>query len=234
LRNDGRGSPNTEAGYVEAVERHFTKLRGRPLILSPNDTKQALRWFADSIPLEVVLGVLDSLFARGGGERGRIPRSLAYCDEAVRDEDRRRKQLLRGGRRGHGAEKRGDAKQLYLDAARAVETSAAPAPARDSAAAELRELARVGRDRASRTDSALQIETELVDACMNSLEKGEREEIERALQQESRSWSASIGAEVRGRALGRARARLIRERFALPDLSRLPLPPRSIPDSGVD
>jgi hypothetical protein len=72
--------------YFEAIETAFISLRGAPLLLSPADWQTARSWHEQGVPLEVVLEVVRSVFARRE-ERGskRKISSLAYCAPAVEE-----------------------------------------------------------------------------------------------------------------------------------------------------
>lgn len=72
--------------YFHAIEETFIRLRGAPLLLSPADWKTAEAWHAAGIPLELVEGVLETVFER---LRERDPErrihSLRYCAPAVEE-----------------------------------------------------------------------------------------------------------------------------------------------------
>ena len=70
--------------YFRAIEDHFIRLRGAPLLLSPADWQIAREWHREGIPLDLVLGALDEVFERRA-ERGseRPIQSLRYCSSAV-------------------------------------------------------------------------------------------------------------------------------------------------------
>ncbi|HXO27368.1 MAG TPA: hypothetical protein VOA80_08500, partial [Thermoanaerobaculia bacterium] len=70
--------------YFLAIEDHFVRLRGAPLLLSPADWQVARRWHRQGIPLELVRRALEEVFARRRerGAKGRIS-SLRYCAPAV-------------------------------------------------------------------------------------------------------------------------------------------------------
>ena len=70
--------------YFQAIEEHFIRLRGAPLLLSPTDWQVAQRWWKEGIPIDLVTGTLDELFG-SRAERGlESPvQSLRYCARAV-------------------------------------------------------------------------------------------------------------------------------------------------------
>lgn len=70
-------------GYARKLEQALSRIRERPVVLSPRDWELVLDWHAREIPLGVILEVL-----RESGERSRKrgssgPRSLAYLAAAV-------------------------------------------------------------------------------------------------------------------------------------------------------
>ena len=86
--------------YFRAIEEAFIRLRGAPLLLSPEDWRQAEQWRRRGVPLELVLAVLEQVFARRleRGARGRI-QSLRYCAQAVETAWQEVEALTAGGRR---------------------------------------------------------------------------------------------------------------------------------------
>ncbi|MFQ5669863.1 MAG: hypothetical protein ACE5HD_05000 [Acidobacteriota bacterium] len=79
--------PPAAPGYFQAIEDHFIRLRGAPLILSPQDWHLAASWKERGIPLRVVLRAITAVFSRGPSKRasGNI-HSLAYCRRLVEAE----------------------------------------------------------------------------------------------------------------------------------------------------
>src|SRR6185369_5809960 len=73
--------------YFRAVEEHFIRRRGRPLLLSPADVRRVGEWHAAGIPLATVVEGIDIHFDRME-RRGRAPRravTLAFVDDDVLD-----------------------------------------------------------------------------------------------------------------------------------------------------
>lgn len=86
-RSNGGGSepPSAaEQAYFQAIEAVFVRLRGAPLLLSPADWRVAQRWYREGVPLALVEGTLEEVFARReeSGRKGKI-QSLRYCASAV-------------------------------------------------------------------------------------------------------------------------------------------------------
>jgi hypothetical protein len=75
-----------EPEYVSEVEARIAELRGAPLVLSTRDWERVRGWRRQGIPLPVVLRALDDALRPGSEEEypERLPpRSLAYCERAV-------------------------------------------------------------------------------------------------------------------------------------------------------
>lgn len=88
-----------ERAYFEAVEAHFIRLRGRPLILSPRELERAAGWHREGIPLRVVCRGIDSYFAKRfkRPEARQRAVSLEYCEEFVHRAHEESRQLAVGG-----------------------------------------------------------------------------------------------------------------------------------------
>ena len=71
----------TESAYARAVESAWSRLRGRPVVLSPREFELVAGWRRGGVPLSVVLEVLDHEARRRGGN----PRSLGAVAPAVRE-----------------------------------------------------------------------------------------------------------------------------------------------------
>ena len=70
--------------YFQAIEETFIRLRGAPLLLSPEDWRIARGWEEQGVPLSLVRRTLEELFEqrRQRGDERRI-HSLRYCARAV-------------------------------------------------------------------------------------------------------------------------------------------------------
>src|SRR5262249_60194670 len=70
--------------YFQAIEEIFVELRGAPLLLSPADWQVARRWHREGVPLDLVRGSLEEVFAKRKerGAKGKIS-SLRCCAPAV-------------------------------------------------------------------------------------------------------------------------------------------------------
>src|SRR5260370_29815130 len=66
--------------YFLAIEDHFVRLRGAPLLLSPADWHAARRWHQQGIPLELVRRAPRQVFARPPPRRAQSRNSRPrYC-----------------------------------------------------------------------------------------------------------------------------------------------------------
>jgi hypothetical protein len=86
--------------YARALENALSRIRERPVVLSPRDWSLVVDWHRREIPLAVVLEVLDEAASRSRSRTsGAGPRSLAYIAPAVEEAWK----LILSGRRDHGA-----------------------------------------------------------------------------------------------------------------------------------
>ena len=74
-------APPSESAYARAVESAWSRLRGRPVVLSPREFELVAAWRRDGVPLRVVLEVLD----HEGRRRGGAAKSLRAVASAVRE-----------------------------------------------------------------------------------------------------------------------------------------------------
>ena len=96
MSGDGESSQR----YFRAIEEAFIRLRGSPLLLSPEDWRQADDWRRRGVPLDLVLATLEQVFARRveRGAAGKI-QSLRYCAPAVETAWQEVEAMTVGGRR---------------------------------------------------------------------------------------------------------------------------------------
>lgn len=73
---------NAGRSYVRAVEGAWSKLAGRPVVVSPREFETIDGWRRRGIPLAVVL---EALNAAGRRRSGRLPRSLTALQHTVED-----------------------------------------------------------------------------------------------------------------------------------------------------
>ncbi|MEW6087693.1 MAG: hypothetical protein AB1498_05260 [bacterium] len=70
--------------YIEDVENYFCQKKGKSLILSPKDWLLVKKWFAEGIPLPLVLRGIDTTFANNPSPK-RI-NSIGYCESEILSE----------------------------------------------------------------------------------------------------------------------------------------------------
>jgi len=211
--------------YFQAIEEHFARLRGRPLVLSARDVALVDRWWSARVPLRIVLESLDGVFARRAGSGGPVL-SLGYCRHAVEEAFR----AWREGQLGaaptdevHAPDAaRREAAALLTDQAAALEGDGggprqAAARALRALAGRLEGPAPVPLDRAEA--ELARIEDALIAALMEALPPGHRERLET----EVVASLAPLRARLTGHALRTTReARIraaVREREKLPRLT---------------
>lgn len=223
MADDAARDPSGEREYLEAVEAQFRRLRARPLVLSPEDTRRVLRWYRDGIPLSLVIDAMRTVFHNAAARRPRrLPRSLAYVEPAVDEAWKEVREGRVGRRRQQPPPVDPEVGELLAEAAAAVRSSEAPAEVREEVAAGLERLAG-GEAEAFGEDVVGRLDGRLLGGCLESLPQPERDEVERRAEQDIAAWAGEMAPEVRERALERARASHVRERFRLPDLGLLPL-----------
>lgn len=94
------GSPRAELArekdYVRKIEKRFLALRESGLILSTRDFEIVHDWFERGVPVELVIGTLEEVYAKTAERsEGRRIQSIAYCRKAVeRAWEERRAALL--------------------------------------------------------------------------------------------------------------------------------------------
>lgn len=208
-----------EQRYFLAIEEHFVRLRGAPMLLSPGDWRVARGWLELEVPLAVVHRVLERVFEqrRERGAKRRVL-GLRYFDDPVRTAWAEILEL-RGpeGPRVPAAE---------VDARTRLEALAGglPAEVRDRERWRERILALgAGEAGPAEIERALAIlDRELLAAARDWLDDDElgweRAEVERALATLRGRLDAQGLAETRERLLGRR----LRERLSLPELSLFP------------
>jgi len=90
-----------DQAYFRAIEERFLALRGRATLLSAEDWQAARAWRRLGVPLELVLQVLEQLFARQRERRAkRDISSLRYFRAAVEAAFEEQLELAAGGGRG--------------------------------------------------------------------------------------------------------------------------------------
>lgn len=183
--------------YFRAIEELFVRLRGSPLLLSPEDWRQAEEWHRRGVPLELVLATLEQVFARRGerGATGKI-QSLRYCASAVDAAWEEIEALMAGGRRR-------DPPAVDVGA-RLLALAASLPPAQAELAGGVRGLTGT----TSEVEKALAIlDEEMMAVALAELPATER----RSLEQRTASALAALADRIQPDELAEARDRLLRQ-----------------------
>lgn len=204
-----------EHAYFRAIEEHFIRLRGAPLLLSPADWRVAGEWRRQGIPLELVQDALDEVFARRAERGGDSPiQSLRYCASAVEAAWKRRSRLSQAGHREEAAP---------LDLAERLEALAAAIPAELDPEGELGESVRA---LAERTDGAQAVEDALaaldrrmVATALGSVDDDRRARIESAADRGLAAVGRRLPADEAESTRERLREQALRRELDLPVLS---------------
>jgi hypothetical protein len=230
--------------YFLAIEDHFVRLRGAPLLLSPADWQVARRWHRQGIPLELVRRALEEVFARRRerGAKGRIS-SLRYCAPAVEAAWTEHSELAAPGARVE-AEAFDAASRLAALAAALPAAGGGPGPgsggpggaaghgglpeARGLATgppglaglrAELAALAGSGLDAQALEERLAELDRRTLDGALAALGAEERAALDATLDKAIGAVAGRLAAAEIERARGRLARQVLRERLGLPMLS---------------
>lgn len=218
---NGSAPPSDKERYIEAVDERFRVLRGSPLILSGRDAALVFRWHDEGVPLFLVLDTIEDLFRKGAERKPpRLPRTLSYCESAVHEafaQYRERRLGADGARSTRDAEREATIARVLA----ALAQSRAPGPVVAAALAELRTV--VDGARADGFEVLARVDAGLVDACLAALPPDARDECVTAAARDVAPFAEGLEEAVRARAWRAALARRVRARFAVPDVTLLPL-----------
>lgn len=198
--------------YFQAIEDLFIRLRGAPLLLSPEDWRVAKRWREEGIPLGLVERTLEEVFEkrRKRKAKGRIG-SLRYVRRVVEDAWEEFQELTAPGRTE-------EAPAFDLAGRLAALASALPEdlPHRVAWAERITRLE--GSIEAVEGRLAV-LDQELLTAARARLSAGEREEIGNEVEESLRSLTGRLSPEQLERSRRELTRRLERRRLDLPVLS---------------
>lgn len=186
--------------YFQAIEAAFVRLRGAPLLLSPADWQVARRWFEQGVPIELVVPVLEEVFARRRerGAKGRIS-SLRYCAPAVEHAWEEVASLTAAGRTA-------PVEPIDVVARLAALAAALPAELPEREAWVARVVALAGSPEEVERRLA-ELDAEILDRLESGMDEAARKGAEKAL----RASLAKLAARLPQAELDQARAQLLRQ-----------------------
>ncbi|HEY6322495.1 MAG TPA: hypothetical protein VJA16_13145 [Thermoanaerobaculia bacterium] len=198
--------------YFLAIEDHFVRLRGAPLLLSPADWQVARRWHQQGIPLELVRRALEEVFARRRerGAKGRIS-SLRYCAPAVEAAWTEHSELAAPGTRVEA--------EAFDAASRLAALAAALPTSGDELRAELAALADAGLEPQAIEERLAELDRRTLDGALAALGTEERAALDATLDKAIGAVAGRLAAAEIERARGRLARQVLRERLGLPMLS---------------
>lgn len=201
--------------YFEAVEEIFVRLRGAPLLLSPADYQVAKRWHQDGVPLDLVRRTLEEVFEKRKerGSKGKIS-SLRYCAPAVDAAWEDLREMTAPGERSEAPD---------LDLAGRLRNLAAALPrilpGRDGLTGRVVALETLGSDPQAIEHRLSDLDREMVDTALRSLDGGARSEIDAAVEKTLGALIGRLPAEEIERSRERLVSQVLRRRLGLPVLS---------------
>jgi hypothetical protein len=198
--------------YFQAIEEIFVALRGSPLLLSPADWHVARRWHREGIPLDLIRGALQEVFARRKerGAKGKIS-SLRYCAPAVDAAWAERRELTTPG---EGAE----APELDLEPRLRALAAALPesSPSRETLAGR---IALLTGDPLKIEEDLAALDREMLAGAAASLDVTARGEIEAAVEKTLAALRGRLPSAELERSRERLTAQVLRQCLRLPVLS---------------
>jgi hypothetical protein len=224
-----RASQPGEANrYFRSVEDHFVRLRGAPLVLSPDDWHLAASWLERRIPLQVVLRAISEVFETARTRKRRRPvLSLSYCRHAVEEAYVLHLQSAVGEARAEpGRARRRPLVERLAEWERLTDTWG---PEARLEGLELLEKAEevlagleAGRCGAESAETRLsELEHGLLDVAARSLPPSEHDHLVAECERRLADYRDRMTAEVYARTRQRALAGELRRRLGLPRLSLL-------------
>jgi hypothetical protein len=203
--------------YFLAIEDHFVRLRGAPLLLSPADWHAARRWHRQGIPLELVRRALEEVFARRRerGAKGRIS-SLRYCSPAVEAAWAQLSELAAPGARTPPQDFDACAR---LTALAAVLRASPGLPEADELRAELASLERSGLDPQAIEDRLAELDRRMLDGALAALAAAERAALDATVEKAIGAFAGRLADSEIEQARGRLARQVLRDRLGLPMLS---------------
>lgn len=197
--------------YFQSLESAFLRLRGKSTLLSAADWQVAQGWHRAGIPVEVVVQVMETLFARARERRRRTISSLGYFRAAVESAWEEVAALSAGGRR-----ERLEPIRVEERLRRLADALGAELPDRERWQRAIEEISgdvQEAEGRLAELDRRLL--AELAEALPADERASQRAAVDRALDGlRARLPAAEIEA-----AAAHLRARMLRQRYGIPVLS---------------
>ena len=208
----GEETESAELRYFQSLEEAFIRLRGAPLLLSPQDWRVAQRWRSLGIPLDYAIAAIGEIFAKRR-ERGAEDRvsSLRYCARAVEAGWRRAEELAGPVRRE---------REPALDVARRLRTLAQAIPPGWPGAGGLeRQILGLTGDAAGIEAALAALDDRMLREAAERLDQGQAAALDTWVEERLAGLRARFTAEDVDRAAVRLRSRELRRRAGLPLLS---------------
>lgn len=219
----GSGPLLCEGDYARAVEQLFQRLRGKPMLLSPEDFQRVLRWYRDEIPLPLVLTTMKLVFQRALEQKPRRrPSSLAYCEGAIEEAWDAAREAALGGRSWQPTPDPDLAGELERVALAVLESSA-PEAARLRTAERLRALVQGDSSFTENADAVIVVDRELLEDCRQTLTPGQVEELVQDTHRQLAPFRTRLSPSDLEKTARLIETRTLRRMFRLPDISLLPI-----------
>jgi hypothetical protein len=227
-----------EADYFRSIEERFCALRGAPMLLSPRDWNLIAGWWAEGVPLALVLESLEEVFTarrRREGEAGRV-NSIAYAKPEILRRFHLRREMIapRRGEQEEMSRLRLEVRRHLGRSARLLKEAALTQRERGRealactlliAAAEARRLRKECGSETwdpSESEQALErLDAEVLAAAEGSMDEAERGRIDREAEQALGAHRRTMRPEAFRESLAAMRGRLMRRGFEIPRLSLL-------------
>ena len=197
--------------FFQSLEEAFLRLRGKSTLLSATDWQVAQGWHRAGIPIEVVVQVMESLFARARERRRRTISSLSYFKAAVEAAWEEVAALSTGGRRDRLEPIRVEARLHRLAAALGADL---PERERWSAA-----ILGLDGDVPEVEKGLAEIDKLLLTELAGVLSESDRAEQQAAVGRSLEPLRGRLPVDELETAAAHLRARILRQRFRLPVLS---------------
>jgi len=208
-----------DRNYFQQIEGAFVRLRGAPLLLSPEDWQLARSWYERGIPLGFVLQTLEQVF-ESRAERGAAGKvhGLKYCAQAVDAGWKDTESLLAPAYRPAAAVSESDLATRLGDLAELLPTTVA------DCSEWRRRIGALAKTRSSEEveDRLRALDREFLRAQFRSLNQKTRNELEREAKRGRETLEGRLAGDDLDRAYARLFRRLLREHLELPRLSLYP------------